>query len=63
MQYVRIPLHVTDIDGLIRVRFLREEGRGDLERLETAVLGLLYWVLEDPECSKMIARRPGPRLG
>jgi len=63
MQYVRIPLHVTEIDGLIRIRFLKEEEREDAERLQTAVLGLLYWVLDDPECSRMIARRPGPRLG
>jgi len=27
MQYVRIPLHVTDIDGLIRMRLLKEERR------------------------------------
>jgi len=57
MQNVRIELHVTDIDGLIRVRFLREEERGDPESVQTAVLGLLYWVLEDPVCSELIARQ------
>jgi len=61
MRYVRVPLHVSEIDDLIRLRFLKEEDREDDEKLQAAVLGLLYWVLDDPECSSLIARRPGPR--
>jgi hypothetical protein len=46
MQYVRIPLHVTDIDGLISMRLLKEEQRQDVEALQTAVLSLVYRALE-----------------
>ena len=46
MHYVRIPLHVTDIDSLIRMRLLREDQRQDAEALQTAVLGLVYRGLE-----------------
>jgi hypothetical protein len=47
MRYVRIPLHVTDIDALIRMRLLKEEQRHDAEALQTAVLGLVYRATED----------------
>jgi hypothetical protein len=47
LRYVRIPLHVTDIDSLIRMRLLKEDERQDVEALQTAVLGLLYRAQED----------------
>jgi hypothetical protein len=43
IQYVRIPLHVADIDDLIRMGLLKEEERHDAEALQTAVLSLVYW--------------------
>jgi hypothetical protein len=46
LRYVRIPLHVTDIDSLIRMRLLKEDERQDVEALQTAVLGLVYRVQE-----------------
>jgi hypothetical protein len=47
LRYVRIPLHVTDIDALIRMGLLKEDQRDDLEALQTAVLGLLYRAEDD----------------
>jgi hypothetical protein len=46
MQHVRIPLHVTDIDDLIRMGLLKEEERHDAEALQTAVLDLVYRAME-----------------
>ena len=46
MQYVRIPLHVTEIDDLVRLGFLRGEQRQDPEALQMAVLGLICGVLD-----------------
>jgi len=45
-QYVRIPLHVTDIDDLIRTGRLKEEQRRDAGALQTAVLDLVYRAME-----------------
>jgi hypothetical protein len=42
LHYVRIPLHVTDVDALIRMRLLKEDQRQDAEALQAAVLGLVY---------------------
>jgi hypothetical protein len=42
LRSVRIRLHETDIDALIRMRLLNEDQREDVEALQTAVLGLLY---------------------
>ena len=42
LQYVRILLHVTDIDGLIRLGLLRDDQRTDAVALQSAVLGLVY---------------------
>jgi len=42
MQYVRIRLHVRDIDDLIRIGLLKEEQRHDAEALQNAVLSLVY---------------------
>src|ERR1700737_5292897 len=42
LQYVRILLHVTDIDGLIRLGLLRDAQRTDALALQSAVLGLVY---------------------
>ena len=57
LHHVRIQLHVTDVDGLIRTGFLKEEERDDPERLQAAVLGLVYWVVEDRELSAAIRRQ------
>ena len=45
MRYVRIPLHVTEIDELVRLGFLRGEQCQDPEALQMAVLGIIYGVL------------------
>jgi hypothetical protein len=45
MQYVRVSLHVTEIDDLVRLGFLRQERRQDPEALQMAVLGLICGVL------------------
>jgi hypothetical protein len=47
LRYVRIPLHITEVDSLIRLGVLKEEQRHDPEALQTAVLGLVYRALED----------------
>jgi hypothetical protein len=47
LQYIRIPLHVTEIDTLIRMRFLTEEQRQDAEVLQTAIMAIVYRALED----------------
>jgi hypothetical protein len=59
MHYVQVALHVTEVDVLVQMRFLKEEERHDPERLQGAVMGLIYWVLEDPA---MVARRRGLRI-
>jgi hypothetical protein len=48
-EYVRIPLHVTEIDTLIRMRLLTEELRQDAEALQTAILSIVYRALDDAE--------------
>jgi hypothetical protein len=58
MHYVQVALHATEADVLVQMRFLKEEERHDPERLQAAVMGLMYWVLEDPA---MVARRRGRR--
>ena len=45
MRYVRIPLHITKIDDLVRLGFLRGEQCQDLEALQMAVMGIIYRVL------------------
>ena len=47
MRYVRISLHVTEIEDLIRLGHLPEERREDAEALQTAVLTLVYRVLDE----------------
>ena len=47
LRYVRIALHVTDIDALIRMRLLKEKQREDPEALQTAVLGVVYRACEN----------------
>jgi hypothetical protein len=41
-QYVRILLHVTDIDALIHMGLLKDDQRADADALQAAVLGLVY---------------------
>jgi len=45
MRYVRIPLHVTEVDALIRIGRLKEDSRTDAE----VVLSLLYQALGESE--------------
>ena len=47
MRYIPIPLHVSEIDALIRMRLLKDEQRQDVEALQTAVLSLVYRAIED----------------
>jgi hypothetical protein len=47
MRYIPIPLHVSEIDALIRMRLLKDEQRQDVEALQTAVLTLVYRALEN----------------
>jgi hypothetical protein len=47
LRSVRILLHETDIDALIRMRLLKEDQRQDVEALQAAVTGLLYRAEED----------------
>jgi len=47
MRYIPIPLHVSEIDALIRMRLLKDEQRQDVQALQTAVLGLLYRAEDD----------------
>ena len=46
VRYIPIPLHVTDIDDLIRTGRLKEEQRHDAGALQTAVLDLVYRAME-----------------
>jgi hypothetical protein len=46
-QFVRIALHVTEIDILVRMGLLTEERRQDDEAVQTAVLSIVYRALEE----------------
>jgi hypothetical protein len=46
LQYVRIALHATEIDDLIRMGLLKQDQRHDPEAVQTAVMGLIYRGLE-----------------
>jgi len=45
-QYVRMPLHVTDVDDLVRMRLLKEEERHDAGALQIALLDLIRWATD-----------------
>ncbi len=47
MHCLRTSLHVTQIDGLIRKGFLKQEDRGDLEALQWAIDALISTALDD----------------
>ena len=47
LRSVRIPLHETDCDVLIRMGLLKEDQRQDPKALQKALLGLLYRAEED----------------
>jgi len=47
MRYIPIPLHVSEIDALVRMRLVKDEQRQDVEALQTAVLTLVYRAIED----------------
>jgi len=42
LQSVRLELHVTDIDDLIRLGLLKEDERENPELVQSAVQGLVY---------------------
>jgi hypothetical protein len=46
LQYVRILLHVTDIDGLIHLGLLKDDQRANADELQAAVLDLVYRATE-----------------
>ncbi len=46
LQYVRIELHVSEIDALVRLGFLKEQERRDAAALQAAILGLVYRACE-----------------
>jgi hypothetical protein len=52
MRYVRIPLHVTEVDALICIGRLKEDSRTDAEVLQAAVLSLLYQALGESEIGR-----------
>src|SRR6266436_4317702 len=52
MQYVRIPLHVTEADALIRMGRLKDDSRTDAEVLQAAVLSLVYQALGESEIGR-----------
>jgi len=52
MRYVRIPLHVTEVDALIHIGRLKEDSRTDAEVLQAAVLSLLYQALGESEIGR-----------
>ena len=47
LQYVRVELHVTEVDSLIRMGLLKEEQRQHREAVHAAIMGLIYRALED----------------
>jgi hypothetical protein len=56
MRLVCIPLHVTEIDVLIRIGRLKEDSRTDAEVLQAAVLSLLYQALGESEIGREMLR-------
>ena len=46
VRFVRIPLHVTNIDELIQLGLLKQDERQDEEALRAAVLVLFHQLLE-----------------
>jgi hypothetical protein len=50
-RHIRIPLHVTEVDTLIRMGLLTEERRQDDEALQTAILSIVYRALDDAEAA------------
>src|SRR6266581_153239 len=56
MRYVRIPLHVMEVDALIRIDRLKEDSRTDAEVLQAAVLSLLYQALGESEIGREMLR-------
>jgi hypothetical protein len=47
LRSVRIPLHATDCDVLIRMGLLKDDQRQDPKALQKALLGLLYRAEQD----------------
>jgi hypothetical protein len=59
VHYVRVPLHVTEIDTLIHMGLLTEDQRQDADALQTAILTIVYRALEAAELSTSDARQRG----
>jgi hypothetical protein len=49
IRYVRISLHIEEIDALIRMARLKDDSRSDAEVLQAAVLTLVYRALDQME--------------
>jgi hypothetical protein len=47
LRFIRIPLHVTDIDALVIKKLLKDVDRQDPEAIQNAICDLLARVLED----------------
>jgi hypothetical protein len=62
MQLVRIPLHVTEIDDLIRMGRLNEAQRQDAQALQAAVLGLVHLALDEMRDCWLRSIAIGPSL-
>jgi hypothetical protein len=60
MQLVCIPLHVTEIDDLIRMGRLNEAQRQDAEALQAAVLGHVQLALDEMRHCWLHARARRP---
>jgi hypothetical protein len=52
MRYVLIPLHVTEVEALIRIGRLKEDSRTDAEVLQAAVLSLICQALAEGEIGR-----------
>jgi hypothetical protein len=56
---VVIPLHTSDIDALIRMGFLAEEQRGEVDALRDAVLDVVYRAMQQEGCLVPLAAPSG----
>ena len=56
LHYVRVTLHVTEIDKLVRMGLLKEEERRDPKVIQSRVQSLVSdWVLDDSKVTARIA--------
>jgi hypothetical protein len=57
---IRISVHASQIDALIKMGLLKKEQRRDPDGLESALYGVLDWALEDRALREKIARAMSP---